>query len=107
MTTMPIELALARTSAAKILIAEEYYLFAGEIPWSPEFAYELGKAGFEQPYLHQIAINGQGHIEVEILAHRFAWESYHSQLNQAGGAYVPSKTFSQKFDLRGIPQSFD
>jgi hypothetical protein len=46
-------------------------------------------------------------IEVEILAHRFGWESYHSALNQAGGAYVPSRPFSDRFGLRGIPQTFD
>jgi hypothetical protein len=52
-------------------------------------------------------IDGNDSIEVEILAHRYAWESYHSELNTAGGALVPSYLFSTKFDLRGVPESFN
>ena len=58
-------------------------------------------------YRHSVEVAGGLRVEVEILAHRFAWESYHSELNQAGGAYIPSRCFSEAFDLRGIPQSFD
>jgi hypothetical protein len=46
-------------------------------------------------------------VSVEILSHHYTWESYHSALNKAGGATVPSRTFSERFDLRGLPQSFD
>src|SRR5436190_23830124 len=46
-------------------------------------------------------------VEVEVLAHEYAWESYHSEMNRAGSARVPSRCFSSRFDLRSAPQSFD
>jgi hypothetical protein len=85
---------------------EDYYTFAGEIPWNPEFAGSMQNEG-EQMYREKIEVDEGPAIEVETLSHRFAWESYHSALNQAGAALVPSKRFSLSSDLRGIPQSFD
>jgi hypothetical protein len=46
-------------------------------------------------------------VEVEVLAHDYAWESYHSEMNRAGSARVPSQLFSARFDLHSIAQSFD
>jgi hypothetical protein len=88
-------------------VPEDNYPFSGEIPWSPEFASEIEYGDGEQMYRNEINVADGPPIEVEILAHDFGWESYHSVLNQAGGAYVPSRLFSRRFDLRGIPQSFD
>jgi hypothetical protein len=45
-------------------------------------------------------------VEVEALAHDYAWESYHSEMNRAGSARVPSRSFSTRFDLRSVPQGF-
>jgi len=84
-------------------VPSDHYTFAGEIPWHPVFAAE-GLA--EQAYCENVRI-GAGSVEVEVLAHDYAWESYHSEMNQAGSARVPSHPFSAHFELRGAPQTFD
>lgn len=86
---------------------DENYTFAGEIPWSPEIALGIADDEGGRRYRDGIKVANGPPIEVEILAHHFGWESYHSELNQAGGAYVPSVLFSRSFDLRGTPESFD
>ncbi|MDP2856970.1 MAG: hypothetical protein Q8P50_03225, partial [Bacillota bacterium] len=84
----------------------DYYTFAGEIPWSPEFAHE-GEKGVPADLYRRTAMARDGsQLEVEILAHRYMWEPHHSTLNRANGALVPSQTFSKAFDLRGVAQSF-
>jgi hypothetical protein len=84
---------------------EEHYTFAGEIPWHPHF--DRQEENWPRPfYVGQIhADNGQP-IDVEILAHWYGWESYHSTVNQAGNALVPSRAFSDAFHLRSVPQTF-
>lgn len=83
----------------------DYYTFAGEIPWSPDFARNQEGDPVEL-YRGSIQLDSGAPIDLEILAHRYTWEDYHSTLNQAGGALVPSRPFSVAFDLRGSPQSF-
>ena len=83
-------------------IPEDYYTFAGEIPWSPQFA---SCNNNDHLYNEEVVINNEPPIEVEILAHCYSWESYHSNLNRAGNILVPSKLFSQRFGLRSVPQS--
>jgi hypothetical protein len=82
---------------------EDYYTFAGEIPWSPQF----GAGSESDAYRDNVGERGVSGVSVEILSHHYSWESYHSALNKAGGVTVPSRTFSEHFDLRGLPQSFD
>lgn len=85
----------------------DYYTFAGEIPWSPDFARSSGSEPDSTALYHAaIRIDDDSQIDVETMAHHYAWESYHSLLNNAGGADIPSRPFSVMFDLRGIPQSF-
>ena len=85
-------------------VPRDHYTFAGEIPWNTEFARSPLP---EQLYCGRVNMINATPIEVEILAHRYACESYHSPLNKAGGALVPSRRFSEAFDLRSIPQSFN
>lgn len=87
-------------------VPSNYYTFAGEIPWSPEFARRGTDSDPVQLYREAIRVDNGSPIEVEIIVHRYAWESYHSAMNQTGGALVPSRNFSAEFDLRGMPQSF-
>jgi len=61
----------------------------GEIPWSPEFADSPYIAELEELYRGAVHVVGKPPIEVEVLTHRYAWERYHSDLNQAGGIVVP------------------
>jgi hypothetical protein len=84
-------------------VPSDHYIFAGEIPWHPHFA---SVALAEGAYRESVRIQA-GEVEVEMLAHAYAWESYHSEMNDAGSARVPSHRFSTQFDLRGAPQSFD
>lgn len=84
-------------------VPRDHYIFAGEIPWHPDFASE---ALSEDSYRESVRVSA-GAVDVEVLAHDYAWESYHSDMNRAGSARVPSHNFSSHFDLRGIAQSFD
>lgn len=81
----------------------DHYVFAGEIPWHPNFA---SVALAEDAYCEKVPF-GVGAVDVEVLAHHYAWESYHSEVNSAEGARVPSQPFSARFDLRCAPQVFD
>lgn len=85
----------------------DYYTFAGEIPWSEEFAREAPPGESTARYSREVEISDGSAIDVEILEHEYAWESYHSPLNSAGGSYVPSKLFSEWHDLRGLGQTFN
>jgi hypothetical protein len=84
-------------------VPSDYYTFGGEIPWHPNFASE---ALAEDAYRGSIR-SGTSPIEVEVLAHGFAWESYHSEMNRAGSTQVPSQPFSHRFNLHSTAQSFD
>ena len=88
-------------------VLSDHYTFAGEFPWHLSFAAEvLAELGPEHAYRESVRV-GTGNVEVEVLAHDYAWESYHSEMNRAGSARVPSRCFSARFDLRSAPQSFD
>jgi hypothetical protein len=83
----------------------DHYTFAEEIPWHPEFA---SGRGDDPTWLYRRAIRiCDTSVEIEILSHDYAWESYHSPLDQTGGGHAPSRRFSDRFDLRGLPQTFD
>ncbi|MBU2829755.1 hypothetical protein [Acidithiobacillus ferriphilus] len=87
-------------------LPSDHYIFAGEIPWHPGFAAEtLAESGSEGAYRENVRV-GTDNVEVEVLAHQYAWESYHSEMNRAGSARVPSRCFSTWFNLRSAPQSF-
>jgi len=88
-------------------VPSDHYTFAGEIPWHPSFAAEaLAESGPEHAYRENVRV-GTRNMVVEILAHGYAWESYHSEMNRTGSALVPSRHFSTRFDLRSVPQGFD
>ncbi|MCA9678125.1 MAG: ATP-binding protein [Myxococcales bacterium] len=88
-------------------VPSDHYTFAGEIPWNHRFAAEsLEESGPDHAYRENVQTNS-GSVAVEVLAHNYAWESYHSDMNRAGSARVPSWQFSTRFDLRGVPQGFD
>lgn len=84
-------------------VPSDNYLFAGEIPWHPAFG---ATALAESAYSETIRIHDR-EIQVEVLSHEYAWESYHSETNHAGNARVPSQPLASFFDLRSIPQVFD
>lgn len=69
---------------------------------SQEFASRYAEGDPHAPYCKDV-----DSISVVILAHSFDWEGYHSDLNRAGSALAPSRSFSATFDLRSEPQSFE
>lgn len=83
----------------------DHYTFAGEIPWHPRFAASVMEEP-ETAYRADVP-NGSNEVSVEVLVHDYAWESYHSEMNQSGSVRVPSRLFSSRFDLRSVPQGFD
>lgn len=88
-------------------VPSDHYTFAGEIPWHPRFAaVALEESGPDDAYREDVRCGAKA-VGVEVLAHDYAWESYHSEMNQAGSARVPSLRFSSQFDLRSVPQGFD
>jgi hypothetical protein len=85
----------------------DYYTFAGEIPWSDDFAADQDYDEELGPYEGRVGGHWEDGPVVEVLSHRYAWETYHSSVNRASGYSVPSKLFSQAFRLRSAPSSFN
>lgn len=82
-----------------------YYTFAGEIPWSDRFA--APEPGYSPQSVYEDVLRlPDGALEFEVISHNFAWESYHSPLNDANG-YTPGKLVSMAADLRAVPNGFD
>ena len=84
-----------------------YYLFAGEMPWSRHARRDLTVDELAGLYAGTIISETGDKIAVEMPVHDYDWESYHSTLNRAGGHTVPAITLAQEFDLRVIPESLD
>lgn len=85
---------------------KDYYTFAGAIPWSDMFAAVEYAENRGEEYERPIrGVQGDS-LVVQVLAHEFSWESYHSKLNQVRTAYVPSRRLSSFAKLRARPQSF-
>jgi hypothetical protein len=83
----------------------QYYTFAGELPWHDSFA--APEPGYPMRDVYQAHLRRTGStLTFERMAHDFSWESYHSSENQTTG-YVPSRPFSEAFDLRTLPGSLD
>jgi hypothetical protein len=84
---------------------DDYYTFAGEIPWSTQFGFDLrdtnGKAERDEreAFERYDSEGRQPGIPVEIPAYRFSWESYHSELNQTGGTLVPAPALCDELRL--------
>jgi len=84
-----------------------YYVFAGEMPWHSGPRQGLSSADLRQLYIGAIEVEEGHEIPVEIPAHRFEWESYHSILNERGSFPVPAVTIAEAFDLRAVPNSLN
>ncbi|MFD6549064.1 NACHT domain-containing protein [Streptomyces sp. NPDC058398] len=97
--------AMAHPGRNMIDLPAEYYVFAGEIPWHARFAAPEPGLTIQDLYSDTLRYD-RPELRFERLAHHFTWESHHSSQNQAT-AYVPSRLFSQAFDLRALPAGFD
>lgn len=92
---------------------EDHYTFAGEIPWSVKFGSGLrtqqGKALRNvQPAFERWRQGERGTgLPVEIPVHDFAWESYHSVMNEAGGFETAAPALCEKLHLANRSQRID
>jgi hypothetical protein len=82
-------------------IPEDYYTFAGEIPWCETF-----------PQNGTIEMEFEGNdkkraYEILIPVRYYNWEDYHSALNRASPAMVPAKELTEDLDLCSQPQTFN
>lgn len=83
-------------------IPEDYYTYAGEIPWCETFPHN-GTIEIE------FVVDNNTRISFEVLipVRYYNWESYHSVLNNASPAMVPAKELAEDLDLCSQPQTFD
>ncbi|MEU4621508.1 hypothetical protein AB0G04_16235 [Actinoplanes sp. NPDC023801] len=84
---------------------QDYYTFAGEIPWHPEFARNAHEVWPGNPYGRLMNLDGT-EVEVEVLAHRVTWEGYEPSDTGIGTVLVPSKSLSKAMGLCAGPQVF-
>jgi len=83
----------------------DHYTYAGEIPWSNYFAPGLrdadGKAkrNLEDAFVRYDGSRQISGVSVEVPAHRFSWEGYHSELNQVSGTILLAPALCEKLDL--------
>jgi hypothetical protein len=83
---------------------DDYYTFAGEIPWSINFGRGLrtpsGKARRHVALAFE-RWNGRrtGGIPVEVPVHDFSWESHHSAMNQSGGFMTIAPALAEALGL--------
>jgi hypothetical protein len=92
--------------------ASDYYTFAGEIPWSQRFGTDVRRRdGTAQRLLERVALRDpDGRLTscpVEVPTQRWAWESYHSSLNQVDASTLPAPAISEAFGLVGRQASWD
>jgi len=88
---------------------EDYYTYAGEIPWSPRFARHLRKPDgrARRDIREAFALHGGAGIPVEVPIYRFTWESYHSPLNQVSGIVVPAPAICERLGLSNRQGEWD
>ena len=91
--------------------SEDYYTFAGEIPWSANFASGLrtreGKARRNLQPAFERWDQGPVRFLVEVPVHDFNWESYHSAMNQTRGFETPAPALSEVLGLVNRPRRSD
>ena len=85
-----------------------HYTYAGEMPFSSISGLdvsEMKEDGNEQMVsANRWSTDG---IKVEIPVQRYSWESYHSVVNQASGAHLPSKRLCEALSLRYRADTWD
>lgn len=88
-------------------VQDDHYTYAGEIPWSGRFGtYLRDDHGNAQRDL-RTAFSQTEAIEVEVPAHRYAWESHHSQLNTTNSAFFAAPALCEALGLVNHAQELD
>jgi hypothetical protein len=87
----------------------DYYLFAGELPWSRMFGNQEGRRSRRQMdhAFYGFRDGSWDAIPVEVPIRRWAWETHHSLINQTSGIDVPSPSICDSSNLRSHHAGFD
>ena len=82
---------------------ENHYCFAGEIPWSKQYAQHIRNSdGTAKPHASEAFSNyPEKGIPIEIPVCEYSWESYHSELNQAGNVTVLAPYLCEQLGIAG------
>jgi hypothetical protein len=92
---------------------DDYYTYAGEIPWSTSYADDFRLAsGRARRHLSPMLdrFSGDRWIStgrVEVPVHRWSWESYHSSLNQVSSIDFVAPALCEYLGLVNHNSSFD
>ncbi|WP_133057880.1 hypothetical protein [Mycolicibacterium conceptionense] len=90
----------------------DYYTFHGEVPWSRTFGTDARSKDGRPKRLNDRAftyfdVGWKAGIPVENSTRHWAWESYHSQMNQTGGVMFPAPPIATVLGLRVVGGSSD
>ena len=92
---------------------EDYYTFAGEIPWSPRFGGPLrnpkgrAKRDGRRAFVLHDGKRWTAGIPIEVPVYGYAWESHHSALNQVGGITIPAPALCERLRLSNRQGEWD
>lgn len=86
-----------------------YYTYAGEMPFSsiPGMPVTDEKEGEHAEYIVSADWWSRNGVAVDIPVQKYNWESYHSVVNQGGGASLPSKRLCEALSLRYRANKWD
>ncbi|WP_447982592.1 hypothetical protein [Achromobacter kerstersii] len=87
----------------------QYYTYAGEMPFSSVPGLPAAGEHEDDGYEREVSADrwsGSG-VPVDIPVQNYNWESYHSVLNQNGGAVLPSKQICEALNLRYRARKWD
>ncbi|WP_343708398.1 hypothetical protein [Mycobacterium sp.] len=90
----------------------DYYTFHGEVPWSLAFGTDVRRKDGRPRRLNDRAFKyfdggWKAGIPVEDSCRQWAWESYHSQMNQIGTVMFPAPPIATALALRVVGGSSD
>lgn len=86
-----------------------YYTYAGEMPFSsiPGLPVADEQEGDSAEYMVSADRWSNNGVAVDIPVQKYNWESYHSVVNQASGASLPSKQICEALSLRYHANKWD
>jgi hypothetical protein len=89
--------------------ADYYYTYAGEMPFSsiPGLPVADEQEGESAEYMVSADRWSNNGVTVDIPVQKYNWESYHSVVNQGGGASLPSKRLCEALSLRYRANKWD
>lgn len=93
-------------------LGADYYTYHGEVPWSLAYGSDVRTSGGLPRRVSDRAFDyfdrrWKPGIPVEPTCRQWAWESYHSELNQIGPVVFPAPPLAVALKLRGVGGSTD